>query len=40
MAVSLCMDNNLPIVVMNLWQDDNVIKLLKGETVGTTICNI
>lgn len=39
-AVSLCMDNNLPIVVMNLWQDDNVIKLLKGETVGTTICNI
>lgn len=39
-AVSLCMDNNLPIVVMNLWQDDNVIKLLMGETVGTTICNI
>jgi len=39
-AVSLCMDNNLPIVVLNLWQDDNVTRLVLGETVGTTICNI
>ena len=39
-AVSLCMDNNLPIVVLNLWQDDSVNRLVLGETVGTTICNL
>jgi len=39
-AVSLCMDNNLPIVVLNLWQNDSVNRLVMGETVGTTICNI
>lgn len=39
-AVSLCMDNNLPIVVLNLWQDDSVNRLIMGETVGTTICNV
>ncbi|MBK8985054.1 MAG: UMP kinase [Chloroflexi bacterium] len=39
-AVSLCMDNNMPIVVLNLWQNGAVRRLLSGETVGTTICNI
>jgi uridylate kinase len=39
-AVSLCMDNDLPIVVLNLWQQDSVKRLVKGETIGTTICNI
>lgn len=39
-AVSLCMDNNLPIVVLNLWQNHSVNRLVMGETVGTTICNI
>ncbi len=36
-AISLCMENNLPIVVLNLWQDDSVKRLVLGETVGTTI---
>jgi uridylate kinase len=35
-AVSLCMDNNLPIVVLNLWQNHSVNRLVMGETVGTT----
>lgn len=39
-AVSLCMDNDLPIVVLNLWQQDSVKRLVKGEAIGTTICNI
>lgn len=39
-AVSLCMDNNMPIVVLNLWQDDNVKRLVLGEPVGTTIRNL
>lgn len=36
-AVSLCMENNMPIVVLNFWQKDSVKDLLLGETVGTTI---
>ncbi len=39
-AVSLCMDNDLPIVVLNFWQDASVKRLVMGETVGTTICNL
>ncbi len=36
-AVSLCMENNMPIVVLNFWQKDSVKRLIMGETVGTTI---
>jgi uridylate kinase len=36
-AISLCMENNLPIVVLNLWKEDSVKKLLLGEPVGTEI---
>jgi len=36
-AVSLCMENNMPIVVLNFWQQDSVKKLLLGEAIGTTI---
>lgn len=36
-AVSLCMENNMPIVVLNFWQKDSVKKLLLGEPIGTTI---
>lgn len=36
-AVSLCMENNMPIVVLNFWQKDSVKNLLLGETIGTTI---
>ena len=39
-AVSLCMENNLPIVVLDLWQKDSVKKLLLGETIGTIIHNL
>ncbi|MCP4421476.1 MAG: UMP kinase [Chloroflexi bacterium] len=39
-AVSLCMDNNLPIVVLNFWQEDSVKRFLLGESLGTTICNV
>lgn len=36
-AVSLCMENDMPIVVLNLWQKDSVKELLLGEAVGTMI---
>lgn len=39
-AVSLCMENELPIVVLNFWQQDSVKQLMLGETIGTTICNV
>jgi uridylate kinase len=36
-AISLCMDNNLPILVLNLWQDEMLERAMRGETVGTII---
>jgi uridylate kinase len=36
-AVSLCMENNMPIVVLDFWQKDSVKHLLLGEPIGTTI---
>ncbi|MCA9960457.1 MAG: UMP kinase [Chloroflexota bacterium] len=39
-AVSLCMENDMPIVVLNFWQQDSVKRLILGETIGTTICNV
>ena len=36
-AISLCMDNSLPIQVLNLWQDDDLTRAVMGETVGTII---
>jgi uridylate kinase len=36
-AVSLCMENNLPILVLNLWDDDALINALMGAPVGTLV---
>ncbi len=36
-AVSLCMENDMPIVVLNFWKKDNVKRLVLGETIGTTV---
>ena len=36
-AISLCMDNNLPIVVFNLLEPGNIRRVVLGETVGTTV---
>jgi uridylate kinase len=36
-AVSLCMENDLPIVVFDLNTPDNIARVVRGETVGTTI---
>ena len=37
-AISLCMDNNLPIVVFNMRQPGNIKRVVAGEEVGTTVC--
>jgi uridylate kinase len=36
-ATSLCMDNNLPIVVFDLTESGNIKKVVLGETIGTTV---
>src|SRR5687767_2848269 len=36
-AISLCMDNKLPIVVFNLRQPGNIRRVVEGEPVGTTV---
>ena len=36
-AVSLCMENDLPIVVFDLNEPDNIVRVARGESVGTLI---
>jgi uridylate kinase len=36
-AVSLCQENNLPMVVFNMDKPGNLLRVVKGETVGTVI---
>jgi len=36
-AISLCMDNNLPIVVFNLRDKGNIRKIIEGKKIGTLV---
>ena len=36
-AVSLCMDNKLPIIIFNLNRPGNILRAVCGEPVGTTV---
>jgi uridylate kinase len=36
-AVTLCMENNLPILVLNLWDPHALVAGLRGEAVGTLV---
>ena len=36
-AISLCMDNDLPIVVFNLTKRGNILKVVLGEKIGTVV---
>jgi uridylate kinase len=36
-AITLCMDNKLPIVVFNLRQAGNIKKVVLGDPIGTTV---
>lgn len=37
-AISLCMDNNLPIIIFNMRQAGNISRVVAGEPVGTKVC--
>lgn len=36
-AVTLCMDNKLPIIVFNLNKEDNIKRVVLGEKIGTIV---
>lgn len=36
-ATSLCMDNNIPLIVFNLNEVGNICKVVLGETIGTIV---
>lgn len=36
-AISLCMDNDLPVIVFSLKKEGNIKKVLTGEKIGTTV---
>jgi uridylate kinase len=38
-AISLAMDNNLPLIVFNMKKSDNIRKIVCGEQIGTIIAN-
>lgn len=36
-AITLCMENDLPIVVVNLWKPNSLTKAVQGQKIGTLI---
>lgn len=36
-AISLCMDNKLPILIFNLSKKGNLLRAVRGEKIGTTV---
>jgi uridylate kinase len=36
-AITLCRDNNIPIIVLNIFKKGNMAKAICGEQVGTLI---
>ncbi len=36
-AISLCMDNRLPIIVFNIMEKGNIKRVVTGESIGTLV---
>ena len=36
-AISLCMENDMPMIVLNLWQPHSIERAMRGENIGTMI---
>lgn len=36
-AISLCKENDLPIIVFNMNVEDNLLKIITGENIGTSV---
>jgi uridylate kinase len=37
-AISLCKDNDLPIVIFNLNEHGNIRRVVLGEKIGSMVC--
>ncbi len=37
-AISLCRENRIPIIVLNIFNEGNITRALRGEQIGTRIC--
>jgi len=37
--LALCMENNIPIIVFDIFKDGNLKKLIDGYKIGTLISN-
>lgn len=37
-AISLCMDNHIPIIVFDLFKDGNIRRAVTGQNIGTIVC--
>ena len=37
-AISLCRENNIAIIVLNIFKEGNIKRAICGERVGTLIC--
>jgi len=38
-AISLCQENNIPIIVFNFGKENNLLKVVTGEKIGTIVKN-
>jgi len=38
-AISLCMDNRMPILVFNMTEPGNIVKAVRGEPIGTLVAH-
>jgi len=36
-ATSLCKDNNIPLVVFGIDEPENIVRIIKGEKIGTIV---
>ena len=36
-ATSLCMDNKIPLRVFEIAKPENIVKIIKGEDIGTVV---
>jgi len=36
-ATSLCRDNKIPLIVFGIEQPENIVKVIKGEKIGTIV---
>lgn len=39
-AISLCQENSLPIIIFNMDKENNLLKLVTGENIGTTVSHV